>query len=272
MVKTDGQRSALQLSRSSWKIGGGCGSMTLKLIEFLRDEIKMLIASKNESLRWFVRQVGVDYSVVYRITTGEQKGVTFYQAYKLLKYIKSDSFLSILGEYFPDEAREFFPNGKAPDETQQANNEKILSLIFQDQLLYEVVLAVACGNHDLKSVESEFGSRGLGAVDVLQDIGAIKVNTDAQIDMLVDGFIPTDELLIKQQGLRNLGLIDLKTPGTTLFSYSAGLNPRGISAAYQCAQAHWHQMTDIFDDEEFKGNVPVVVTSLVGPLVGKERK
>ncbi|HET9239250.1 MAG TPA: hypothetical protein VFO10_18465 [Oligoflexus sp.] len=246
--------------------------MTQRLIEFLRDEIKMLIASKNESLRWFVRQVGVDYSVVYRITTGEQKGVTFYQAYKLLKYIKPDSFLSILGEYFPDEASEFFPGGKTLDETQQANNEKILSVVFQDQLLYEVLLAVNCGNHDLKAIESEFGSRGLGAIDVLQDIGAVKVNTEAHIDALVDGFIPTDEVLIKQQALRNLDLIDLKTPGTTVFSNSAGLNSKGITAAYQCAQAHWHQMTDIFDDEQYKGNVPVVVTGLVGPLVGKERK
>ncbi|WP_141731566.1 hypothetical protein [Oligoflexus tunisiensis] len=246
--------------------------MTQKLIEYLRDEIKTLIASKNESLRWFSRQVGVDYSVVYRITSGEQKSVSFYQAYRLLKYIKPDSFLAILGEYFPDEAREFFPSGKTPDDVQQIDNEKILAAIFQDQLLYEVFLAASCGDGDLRSIESEFGSRGLGAIDLLQDIGAVKINKEAQIDVLIDGFIPTGEMLIKKQAERNLDLIDLNTPGTTIFSNSAGLNSKGVAAVYQCAQAHWHQMTGIFDHDEFKGNIPVVVSGLVGPLVGKERK
>jgi hypothetical protein len=246
--------------------------MSHNLIQLLRDSIKTCVSAKNESLRWFVKQAGASYSVVYRIMSGEQSTITFYQAYRLLKYLQPDTFITTLAEYFPNETREFFPAGRELEEPKRVDNEKLFSEIMRDQFVYEVMLAIQAGNDTLKQIESEFGSRGLVAVETLQDIGAIEISTEAVIKQLFDCFMTSDELLIKQQAQRNVDLIDLKVAGTTLFSYSAGLNAKGIAEAWHCEQAHWKQMLDIFDKEEFKGKIPVIVTGLVGPVSRGENK
>jgi hypothetical protein len=240
--------------------------MSHKLISLLRDSIKACIASKNESLRWLVKQADANYPVVYRITSGEQNTITFFQAYKLLKYLQPKTYMSTLGEYFPNETKEFFPSGRDSEAEEQSSDEKVFSEIIRDQFLYEVFLFIRAGNTLMKKVEAEFGGRGLLAIETLQELGAITIGTEGSIHSIFDSFIVSEDALIKQHAVRNVDLVDLRVAGTALFSYSAGLNAAGIAAAWQLEQSHWKQMKEILEKDEFRGTTPVVVTGLVGPV------
>ncbi len=250
--------------------------MTQKLIEYLRDEIKAITDARNESLRWFVQQVGLDYSAVYRMTNGEQKHrVSFYHAYKLLKYLKPDSFVNILNDYFPEDVREFFPNGQASEslDTAEVDRERIFRIVFQERNLYEVGLAVECANWTLQEIVQEFGSRGTEAVEALQELKVLKICQSGQIEVLLKGLIVADETLIKQQVHTNTEVIHLKRPGTNVFSNTAGLNSKGVAAVHSQTLDYKKKLSQILANEEFKGSIPFVISSVIGPLTeSKERK
>lgn len=234
------------------------------ICDFLREKIKSVLQSKNESLRWLAKQTAIDYSVLYRIQTGDIKSVSFFNAHRLMKHLEPDSYVAILNDFYPDEAREFL-GAKAVD-TSPISRAWAFERLIADPLHYEVYLKISDGGFNLKQVEAEFGGRGLKAVDNLVQAGAFTVGQDWTFENIVTGYVLANNEDLIKLAERQLALLDLNEPGSFLHSESAGLNAKGIAALYEATQDYKRRLRQIFTDKAFAGNSVAIATVFSGPL------
>ncbi|HYX34993.1 MAG TPA: hypothetical protein VE954_18000, partial [Oligoflexus sp.] len=104
------------------------------ICDFLKEEIRDFVSQKDESLRWFSRQADVDYTTIYRLSSGEQKRLSFLNAYRILKVISPAGYLGVLGDFYPDEVREIAGTSPASIDKRAAIAEAVL----KDLLTFKV--------------------------------------------------------------------------------------------------------------------------------------
>lgn len=227
------------------------------ICDLLRDKILEFVRAKEESVRWFGRQCEVDYSTVYRLSVGEQKGISFRNAQKILNCIEPGSAQKILGEYFPDEVREILSG------VPTAERISIVERLSSDFSSFKVfVYAATYPNANRDSVSKQFGLDGLSVLEELLNIGALKEENGQYIDGIPGTIIPSDGAAKRIAGY-NCSMVNLQSPGSHIHNLRANLNYEGLKAWYQASIEYRERLQTIARD--MTGNIVAVASAISGP-------
>jgi hypothetical protein len=202
--------------------------MTNAVCAYLHDKIRAFIEARNQSIRWLSRQSGVDYSTVYRLHEGEQKSLAFYPAYQLLKLLEPETYMTVLGEYYPDETRDRLANSQKLEDQSQLF-KTVVSDIVNHAVFQHIALVPKASR---ETVAHEYGQLGLQAVNKLIDAGVIQELENGTFTNKLDGTLLLNEEECKAYATTNIALLSLRNPGTHIYGISHGLNESGLKECY----------------------------------------
>jgi hypothetical protein len=237
--------------------------MAHSICEYLRVRIRDFLATRDESLRWLSRQSKVDYSAIYRLHAGDQKSLSFGNAYKILKFMDPASYLNILGEFYPDPLRDL-TRGSSDIDAKAA----IASAVLRDFSMYRVlVFASASSDTSRAMVAARFGTDGLEQLDKLIALGALaeRSHGDGLVDLLDCETLYSDEAL-RQYAKFNVDIVDLLKPCSTIQNIRTGLNDRGLVEWYNAATEFKNKLHAIDRNADLRGPIPAVASVSAGPI------
>ncbi len=229
--------------------------------DYLQEKIRDFVSNKNESYRWFARQCGVDNTTIYRLSTGEQKNLSFLNAQKILTLLDPENAVTNLTSFYPDETREIFGNG--PKVARDRAN--ISELLSQNFSLFKVFVFVSASlNANAESVKNQFGLEGLGFLDTLLSIGAIKDENGSLIDA-IEGTIYPSDAAGKRMATYTVEMTNLQSPGSHIANLRANLSPEGLYAWYDASVEYKKRLQAIASD--MGGDIVAVASTISGPFV-----
>jgi len=234
---------------------------------YLQEKIKAFLASKNQSLRWLSKQTDVDYSTIYRLQSGEQKSLDFFPAYQLLKLIEPKGFQTVLGEYFPDETREFLVSNQNRIEDQSTLVELVVSSAM-NHAVFQYLTNTAGSSRS--TISKEFGQFGLAAVDELVKGGVLTENGEGSYVNNLEGSVLISGEASKSLAAMNLSLLNLVNPGTHIYGHSAGLNFEGLKKCHEAVAQCVRTLRETARDDKFKGSLVYLAAIASGPMVMKK--
>ncbi len=236
---------------------------------FLQEKIKGFVSRKNESVRWLAKQVGVDYTVVYRLHAGEQKSLSFFDAKRILKVVEPDRFLEILGEYYPTEVKELRDNKLTEQQTDDLLDTIAFALTDVDR--YRIfAFATETYGATSKTVADEFGKFGLEILDTLIAKKALGILASGCFENLIAGRQWWSDDLVKRVALNNIHLMSTGNPGTYMRNWVTGLNEKGLRAYYDAHAKFIESLAKIENSEEWKGSIVTASSLFVGPILDKK--
>jgi hypothetical protein len=223
---------------------------------FLKPKIKEYVDSRRESFRWFSRQTGVDNTTIYRLVDGSQKNLSFLNASKILKILEPQSYLNVLADYYPAEAKEYVAVG--PERA-----EALIAYLAKDTHLYRVFVFAATLNATSPQVKEKFGSDGLKRVEKLVELGILSEVGGAYVDNLKGIAFPSEEIL-KLVSVHHFDFVSLDTPGTSLENFRGAVDEDGVREIYRITSEYKEKFHEVLDKR--KGNNVVVGSLIVGPV------
>jgi hypothetical protein len=243
--------------------------MAHPVCKYLGGQIKSHILSKNISTAEFSRQVSVDYMVIYRLISGNQKGLSFFDAKKILQFLEPSSYIEVLADFFPNEVKELSKSVSA-----EQKMEDLISLVeftFADIDRYRVyVFVTETPGVKREDVEKEFGRIGAELLGILLDKGSVVATGDGTFKGLLSKVSYWPEFMIKSVTSYNTQLLSLSNPGTHLRNWYVGLSEHGLNRYYEVHQKFLDEVTELANDESLKGNILVGSTVMMGPLNSKQ--
>lgn len=227
--------------------------MTPSICDFLRESIKSFLATQGESVRWLMRKSGVDYSTVYRITTGEQKRLSFINAKKLLYVINPENAAGILEDYYPRESNELGIIAGA---------DELAAILADDLRLYQVYAFAEIESNSREQVKEQFGLEGIKNLDKLLELG-ILIPNGTSFRSTLEGRAYPPEAVIKKTAIHHFSMVSLSTPGSNIDDMRGGLTDEGIKEAYDATVEYREKMLKIYDER--KGARLFVTSVIAGP-------
>jgi hypothetical protein len=236
---------------------------------FLQEKIKAFVGKKNESVRWLAKQVGVDYTIVYRLQAGEQKSLSFFDAKRILKVIEPDRYLEILGEFYPAEVQEMADSKLTEQQTDELLD--IIAFALTDIDRYRIfAFATETMGATRSLVIEEFGKFGREILDALISKKALRIMENGTIENLIAGRQWWSDELVKKVALNNIHLMTSASPGTHMRNWVTGLNERGLRAYYDAHANFIESLANIENSQEFKGSIVTASSLFVGPILDKK--
>jgi hypothetical protein len=234
---------------------------------YLRDEIKKFITARDESLRWFSKQCGVDYSTIYRLSAGEQRTIGFSKAHRILSVLKTDNYLEKLSEWFPHETKEILGVG----EKIAAERIAIAESLSADYSLFKVfVFAATVPEANRETVLKQFGLEGGVLLETLLEIGALKEENGRYIDC-IEGTVYPSEGAAKRIAGYNVTMVSLSSPASLLLNLRASLSTDGLKAWYAAGIEYRLKLQNVA--ATMKGDILAVASAISGSasLTGAEQ-
>lgn len=230
--------------------------MTRSICELLREKIRDFVSEKNESLRWFSRQADVDYTTIYRLNSGEQKRLSFLNAYRILKVISPAGYLAVLGDFYPDEVREVAGTSPSSIDKRAAIAESVL----KDYLTFKVyTYASTSPRVNREKVALRFGYEGIERLENLINMTALSEEDGIFKDNL-EGEVLLSIEAIKKTGQFTIEAVNLSEPGSVMENIRASLSPEGHKKWFDAVMECRAKLHEIAASE--KGEVAAVATLL----------
>jgi hypothetical protein len=227
--------------------------MPRSICEYLQSRLKDYIAQKRESVRWFSKQSGVDYTTIYRLNSGEQKKLSFINAKKILTLIEPENTASILADYFPREASELGTKSGADEQA---------AILADDLQLYKVYAFAEMESKGREAVKDEFGKEGLRLLDRLLQIG-ILVEDESGFRSTLEGRAYPPEEVIKKTAIHHFHMVPLSAAGSICEDVRGGLSEEGIRDLYDAVVELREKVLRIMAEK--KGNQLAVMSVIAGP-------
>ncbi len=236
---------------------------------FLQEKIKAFVVKKNESVRWLAKQVGVDYTIVYRLQCGEQKSLSFFDAKRILKLLEPDKYIEFLADFYPTEVRELSESKLSDQQTDELL--EIIDFALSDIDCYRVfAFATETLGATRQTVGMEFGRFGSDILEALISKKALRIADDGRIENLIAGRQWWSDELVKNVALNNIHLMSSACPGTHMRNWVTGLNEKGLRIYYDAHAKLIESLAIIENAEEFKGSIVTASSLFVGPILDKK--
>lgn len=238
--------------------------MAPNICQFLQEQIRLFLSSRDESIRWLGKQCNVDYTTVYRLVEGEQKSLSFINAYKILKFVAPESYVSLLCDFYPNEVKTLeLDQGKSSDA-----RIDMYECLASDFNLYKVFcFASTMPNCSRLSIQEEFGREGLALLGKLLEIGALE-ESDGLFKNKLSGMIFFENDDLKTISIFHHAMILLDRPGSSVRICRANLNEQGIREWYDALEEHQARLEKIAEINS--GNFLAVSSAIVGPVSHRE--
>lgn len=227
--------------------------MTDSICDYVRNRIKEALSNSGKSMRWLAKQCGVDYSIIYRVQSGEQRNLSFSSALKVMEYLEPSEHMSILKDFFPFETA-------ALSKTSSDKAEELLTILAGDTHLYRVFVFAAEKSVTRKDVERKFGEDGLVQLDRLMKL---EILSEDFVDTLKGMNYPSEETA-KRIAMHSYLLTNLSTPGTLLENFRGAVSLDGIREIYQAGMEYRAKIHQILDSK--KGDILVSGSLISGPM------
>ncbi|MDQ3234079.1 MAG: hypothetical protein M3Q07_19910 [Pseudobdellovibrionaceae bacterium] len=238
--------------------------MAHPITTYLGDLVKRHILSENLAIKSFSREVGVPYMIVYRLTMGSQKSISFFHAKRLLKQIDPQNYLKTLERYFPQETNELLSKNS---EVEDSSDEflELVEFAFGDFDNYRVyAFATECLGARRDDVASEFGRLGLEILDELIKRKAIAENKDGTFSTQLSEFNFWSEELALKVCENNVRLFSSAVPGSYIRNWIVGLNAEGLRKYYEAHTGFVESLKNIEMSPSLRGDKVVSSSVLIG--------
>ncbi len=227
--------------------------MARSICEYLQSGMKEYIAQKRESVRWFSKQTGVDYTTIYRLNSGEQKKLSFINAKKILSLIEPENIASILADYFPRETAELGTKNGADEQA---------AILADDLQLYKVYAFAELDATDREAVKDEFGREGLRLLDRLLQLGILAEDGSGYSSILEGRAYPPEDV-IKKTAIHHFHMVPLSGAGSICEDVRGGLSEEGVRELYEAVVELRDKVLRIMAEK--KGNQLAVMSVIAGP-------
>jgi hypothetical protein len=234
--------------------------------QYVRPLMKARLSERNESVRWLSKTIDIDYHKLHRLDHGELKGMSFFDAEKLVKFLEPRSFFDILYRYYPAESARLNQEQK---KSEPSVEEKAMQFILTHESRWEIFTYAKFGRSRAE-VLSRFGSRGMEHVEeLLKAEILIEVNGTVMSNLARE--LSFSEETAKREANMQIGFMSFERPGTVIRNDQLLLNFAGHHEVYNLTSKYIDMIYQIRQDPKYQGDRMAVLTVAVGPLANGEQ-
>lgn len=239
------------------------------IVPFLRPRVREYLSKKGESLRWFAKQVMVDYQKLYRLEAQELRGLSFFEASRILRFIEPSDYQRYLQEFYPEEVKDV--SNLEMDASGSDQKDEALELVLASEYNYELYLfAVETQGASSATIEKQFGVHGLQLLNQFVEKGALTLNPNGGFIGLLDGNNAVRDEHSRAICTSQLKLVDFGLPGSFIGTHSKGLNLEGRKIVYKAMSDLSSLIFATIENPEYQGNEIVVASLFCGTTRGQQ--